>query len=667
MRTNPEKISIDEYEEPEGEVDADIEKNMIEPLYGVELVADLRHRRTEYQWLVGLITEIAGEVVSLSEPTCSTGAAGGQRKRKLDRSPDRTSKHIRRADNYCDNTASDIDQEEETNDSGNSQSPKRYKNPFHEDTSDDEIEIEETVSFSRKRRNNRMQSHHIGLPPVKMPIVRNIHEINTKIYSSIEYQVQEAEKRKSSKVFVGSRSLFFCEICEVSCDTKEVLNIHKRGKVHMKNVKKSSAQHKKHSCEICHIECTDENSLIMHLKGKKHLKVISALARSFVPTVPKQSENSRSEVVILSDDGNDGDIDEEEIEIINPEKSREDILAGLPNCSHKGTIRWNSQDIFSLVPKNTIKLEKKVSSLNVVKFFQSNDEKRREEKVPKRSIIEEDAGSERVEDEVIFLDEDDDRPYRGFYPAQEFVESTVRGHHHPNPATNSSSQHARPPPSSSKRGEEKVAPSRTGKEEEGLNSLARRAEEWRRAGQFSNESVDVVDLGSSSSEDEDSSMRTSEEDDSSQSSSEYSDDVSAHSELRHFKTGPLASLWTFENKVGPLICPEMAGSFREIFGRIQMDPSERNYATSELEEEDVLSVTYDVYLAEHFKKNTKKSPSYRVVIQEFNSPLPSPRALYDLDQRYPDSVPFLFAVVSGGTVCFFNMERIELRSYYQKI
>ena len=98
-----------------------------------------------------------------------------------------------------------------------------------------------------------------------------------------------------------------------------------------------------------------------------------------------------------------------------------------------------------------------------------------------------------------------------------------------------------------------------------------------------------------------------------------------------------------------------------------MDPSERNYATSELEEEDVLSVTYDVYLAEHFKKNTKKSPSYRVVIQEFNSPLPSPRALCDLDQRYPDSVPFLFAVVSGGTVCFFNMERIELRSYYQKI
>ena len=110
----------------------------------------------------------------------------------------------------------------------------------------------------------------------------------------------------------------------------------------------------------------------------------------------------------------------------------------------------------------------------------------------------------------------------------------------------------------------------------------------------------------------------------------------------------------------------MAGSVREISGRIQMDPTERNYSISELEE-DVLVVTYDVYLSENYKKNSNKSPSYRVVIQDFNSSLPSPRALCDLDQRYPDSVPFLFAVVSGGTVCFFNMERIELRSYYKDI
>merc|ERR1719219_3394153 len=131
---------------------------MIEPLYGAELVADLRHRRTEYQWLVGLITHLADEAVDLSEPSCSAGGGGGQRKRKLDGSPDRISKQIR-AD-ICDNTASDIDQEEEESDeSENSQSPKRYKNPFHEDTSEDEIEIEETVSFP-KMRNNRIQGRH---------------------------------------------------------------------------------------------------------------------------------------------------------------------------------------------------------------------------------------------------------------------------------------------------------------------------------------------------------------------------------------------------------------------------------------------------------------------------------------------------------------------------
>ena len=626
VRTNPENISKDNSDESEDEIDADIEMNMIEPLYGEELVA-------ENQWLVGLIADIVAKVVSSaaggSVGPGDAGGSGGQRKRKLDSSPDRTSKQIRR-----DNTTSDDDQEEsESDDDGtdNSRSPKRYKNPFHEDTSDDEIEIEKTVTFSRKRRNKRLQE------PVKKPTMQNIHEVNSKIYSSIRCQVEEAEKRKSSKVFEGSRSLFFCEICKVSCDTEEILKIHKSGKNHKK---KSSGTNKKHSCEICHIECTDANSLVMHLKGKKHLKVMSSLVRSFVPTSTQQSENS-SEVLILTDERTEGDVDEEEIEIIEPDKSREEILAGIPNCSRTGTIRWNSQDIYSLVPTNTIKPQNKVSSLDVAKFFQGNNEKRRRGKEVTRVSV-------RIEDEVIVLDDESPgltRPYRGFYPDQESGKSGVRGHS-----------------AWSMRGKDKVDYTGARMEEENLDSLTRRAVEWTR--QISNERVDVVDLGSSSSEDEDSSRRTSDQDESSMSSSEYSDDVSAHSELRHFKTGPLASLWTFENKVGPLICPDMAGSIREIFGRIQMDPLERNYTISELEE-DLLEVTFDVYLAEHFKKNTNKSPSYRVVIQDSNASLPSPRALCDLDQRYPDSVPFLFAIVSAGTVCFFNMERIELRSYYK--
>ena len=177
----------------------------------VELGANLRHPRTKYQWLVGLITDIAAQVVSLSDTAhCvgGIGGGGGRRKRKLESSLDGTSKHISR-DN-CDNT---------------------------------------TTTTS-----------------------------------------------------------------------------------------------KKHSCLICQVECRDFNSLFMHLKGKKHLKMMSALARS------SQSSEEKS-------DGNT------QIEIITPHKSNEDILAGIPNCSRKGTIRWNNQDIYRFVPLNTINVQNKISSL----------------------------------------------------------------------------------------------------------------------------------------------------------------------------------------------------------------------------------------------------------------------------------------------------------------
>ena len=69
---------------------------MFEPFYGMELRPDLRQRRTESQ------SDIAVKVVRLSETARCVGGDGGQRKRKLDSSLDRTSKHIRR-DN-CDKT-----------------------------------------------------------------------------------------------------------------------------------------------------------------------------------------------------------------------------------------------------------------------------------------------------------------------------------------------------------------------------------------------------------------------------------------------------------------------------------------------------------------------------------------------------------------------------------
>ena len=155
-------------------------------------------------------------------------------------------------------------------------------------------------------------------------------------------------------------------------------------------------------------------------------------------------------------------------------------------------------------------------------------------------------------------------------------------------------------------------------------------------------------------------------DECSRSSSVFSDDVAAHPELRNFKFGPLASLWSMEDKIGPLICPEMSGSMREIFNRLRMEPRERNPMNLD-DDDQKLSVSYNVFLAENFKKNAKRAPDYRIVIQNYGDTLPSQRKLADLDQRFPDKVPFLFAIVSVATVSFFCVDRVELPSYYRNI
>jgi len=142
------------------------------------------------------------------------------------------------------------------------------------------------------------------------------------------------------------------------------------------------------------------------------------------------------------------------------------------------------------------------------------------------------------------------------------------------------------------------------------------------------------------------------------------DDVSAHSELKHFKTGPLASIWSYEGHVGPLISPEMGGSLREVYSRITMDTLSNKKYKGPVE---TLNVTYDLYLAENYKKSQKPPPDYRVIIQSMSSNLPNMKSLNMLDKSYPDKIPFLFAVVSGGTVTFFSIDRVELPRYFRDI
>ena len=110
----------------------------------------------------------------------------------------------------------------------------------------------------------------------------------------------------------------------------------------------------------------------------------------------------------------------------------------------------------------------------------------------------------------------------------------------------------------------------------------------------------------------------------------------------------------------------MASSMREIYNRLRMEPPETTFPSAG-DGGDSLDACYDVFLAENYRKQTRSPPDYRVIIQSFNSALPSPQVLCDLDRKYPDNVPFLFAIVSGGTVSFFNVDRVDLPSYFKKI
>ncbi|KAL1824460.1 hypothetical protein ACET3Z_011238 [Daucus carota] len=113
----------------------------------------------------------------------------------------------------------------------------------------------------------------------------------------------------------------WCEVCRVSCDTKDVLDKHKSGKKHMKNLEKlgggsvpssypvpvasagpanpvigprENPDKKKATpsatkivqsawCEVCKVKCDTIDVLNVHNSGKKHKKNLEKLTRASVP------------------------------------------------------------------------------------------------------------------------------------------------------------------------------------------------------------------------------------------------------------------------------------------------------------------------------------------------------------------------------------------------
>ncbi|KAM7464802.1 hypothetical protein LguiB_012364 [Lonicera macranthoides] len=63
----------------------------------------------------------------------------------------------------------------------------------------------------------------------------------------------------------------YCEVCQVGCDTNDVLQQHYLGKKHKKNLEKIESKEEL-QCEVCQVGCDTIDTLKQHYLGKKHKK-----------------------------------------------------------------------------------------------------------------------------------------------------------------------------------------------------------------------------------------------------------------------------------------------------------------------------------------------------------------------------------------------------------
>lgn len=68
--------------------------------------------------------------------------------------------------------------------------------------------------------------------------------------------------------FKESRTNLYCEVCGVTVATRDVMESHKQGKEHLRQVQ----QAKRYECKICNITVPCQNTLDSHMRGKDHIK-----------------------------------------------------------------------------------------------------------------------------------------------------------------------------------------------------------------------------------------------------------------------------------------------------------------------------------------------------------------------------------------------------------
>lgn len=78
----------------------------------------------------------------------------------------------------------------------------------------------------------------------------------------------KAAKGASSEEMEICRTIYFCKLCNLHCNSKNTLAEHRRGKKHIEKVEKRMSLS---FCEVCSLQCNSEKMLTHHRTGKAHL------------------------------------------------------------------------------------------------------------------------------------------------------------------------------------------------------------------------------------------------------------------------------------------------------------------------------------------------------------------------------------------------------------
>ncbi|CAN6195971.1 unnamed protein product [Urochloa humidicola] len=77
-----------------------------------------------------------------------------------------------------------------------------------------------------------------------------------------------SNKAGSSEEIMTQRTLYFCKLCNLHCNSKNTLAEHRQGKKHTEKVEKRMSLS---YCTVCELQCNSEKMLAHHGTGKAHL------------------------------------------------------------------------------------------------------------------------------------------------------------------------------------------------------------------------------------------------------------------------------------------------------------------------------------------------------------------------------------------------------------